>query len=97
MTTYQLRDLFEKHDELFMAFEFYGRTGTCRPDLAAFILLDQLCPATGGIVIGAINGEIVLNIDQEELAKVITEDQVIELIRCGVRYDDQHDSLCMFT
>lgn len=97
MTTDQLRDLFEKHDELFMAFELYGRTGTCRPDLAAFILLDQLCPATGGIIIGAITGEIVLNIDPVELAKVITEEQVIELIRCGVRYDDQDNSLCMFT
>ena len=97
MTSDQLRDLFEKHDELFMAFELYGRTGTCRPDLAAFVLLDNLCPATGDIVSGANHDEIYLGIEVEALAKVITEEQVIELIRCGVRYDDQHDSLCMFT
>lgn len=97
MTSDQLRDLFEKHNEAFLKFDLAGRAGTTRPDLAAFILLDQLCPASGNIVSGASHDEIYLNIDVEELAKVITEDQVIELRRCGVRYDDQHDSLCMFT
>ena len=97
MTTDQLRDLFEKHDEEFLKFNLAGRTGTNRPDLAAFILLDQLCPATIDIVGCAEHDEIYLNIEVEELAKVITEEQVIELIRCGVMYDDQHDSLCMFT
>lgn len=97
MTTDQLRDLFEKHGEEFLKFDLAGRTGVTRPDLAAFILLDQLCPASGDIVSGANHDEIYLNIEVEELAKVITEDQVIELIRCGVRYDDQDGVLCMFT
>lgn len=97
MKTDQLRGLFEKHGEAYLKFDLAGRTGTTRPDLADFILLDQLCPASGDIVSGASHDEIYLNIDVEELAKVINEDQVIELIRCGVRYDDQHDSLCMFT
>ena len=97
MTTDKLRDLFEKHDKEFLRFDLVGRTGTTRPDLAAFILLDQLCPATGDIVSGASHDEIYLNIEVDQLANVITEEQVIELIRCGVRYDDQTESLCKFT
>lgn len=97
MTTDQLRDLFEKRDAEFLRFDLAGRTGITRQDLTAFILLDQLCPSSGNIIGGSYYDEIYLNIGVEELAKVITEEQVIELIRCGVMYDVQRDSLCMFT
>ena len=69
-----------------------------RPDLHAFLLLDELVPEPGkDIVTGAKHGEFYLSIDVEELAKVITKEQVLELRRCGVRYDSHFGCLAMFS
>ncbi len=67
-----------------------------RPDLHAFLLLDQLVPGENDIVGGASHDEIWLGVELEDLAKVITPEQVIDLIRCGVRWDSETDSLAMF-
>ncbi len=48
------------------------------------------------MVSAAEHDEILLDVDLEELAKVATEEQIVELIRCGVRYDSSTDSLAMF-
>jgi hypothetical protein len=48
------------------------------------------------MVSAAEHDEIWLDVDCEELAKVITEDQVLELTRCGVHYDSGYDALKLF-
>jgi len=64
-----------------------------RPDLHAFMLLDELFPGTMEIIAGAAHDEIFLGIYEEQIA-LLTDDQIIELIKCGVRYGE--DCLCMF-
>lgn len=39
---------------------------------------------------------IYLNIEIEDLEQAVTEEQIIELIRCGVFYDEEFDCLGMF-
>lgn len=58
-----------------------------RPDLHAFLLLDQLCPGDRDMVCAATHDVIYLDTDTDELAEVITQEQVIELIRCCVRFE----------
>lgn len=65
-----------------------------RADLHVFLLLDSLVPRNRSILAGAEHDKIYLDADTEKLAKVITEEQVLELTRCGVFFED--DSLCMF-
>lgn len=65
-----------------------------RRDLHAFNLLSELFPGDGNIVQYARHEEIFLDFGENEVAK-LTDEQIIELSRCGVRYDE--DSLCMFT
>ncbi len=99
MTTEQLAELFDRQDDEFLKDERLSpHPLTKRRDLRAFLLLESILPAPNGrdIIAAAEHDEIWLDIDPEELAKVITEDQVIELTRCGVRYDAGNDSLCMF-
>jgi hypothetical protein len=48
------------------------------------------------MVSAAEHDEIWLEISMEKLAAVATEDQVIELIRSGVRLDASSESLAMF-
>jgi hypothetical protein len=91
MNTRELKSLFEKHQDEYLKFERVVTKRSRRADLHAFILLDELFPAedyTLRDIIGCAEHEAVyLSIDVDELAAVVTEDQVVELLRCGVRYD----------
>ena len=65
-----------------------------RPDLHAFLLLDELFPNPGGdLVACAEHDEIWLDVSDEQAAS-LTDEQILELTRCGVRYDEH--GLCMF-
>lgn len=97
MTTEELAELFEKHNDEYIKFERVENKRHSRPDLHAFLLLDELCPSENDsdMVAAAEHDEIYLDVDVEDLAVVVSEDQVIELTRCGVRYSDEY-GLCMF-
>lgn len=91
MTTEELEAMFEKHDDCFL--EDIPQTRHKRKDIAAFLLLDELCPSDDGadIVSGADHDVIYLDPSVEQLAEANpTEDQVRELIRYGVRIEDDH-------
>jgi hypothetical protein len=91
-----LHELFEKHNDEFLKFERVENKRSNRDDLHAFLLLDSLVPGSGDIVAAAEHDEIWLDIAPKEFAKVATEAHIIELTRCGVRYDRQNDSFAMF-
>lgn len=97
MTLDQMEEIFCSNDDL-SCLDFpraIKNPRSKRGDMHAFMLLDELLPdEVGDMVVAAEHDEIFLGIDPGELAKVITEAQIIELICCGVRYSD--DSLCMF-
>jgi len=67
-----------------------------RADLHAFLLLDELLPGNQDIVACAEHDEIFLEVDVDKLREVAKEEQVLELSRCGVNYDESTDSLSMF-
>ena len=98
MTVDELEELFREHDDEFLKHESIPneRRHSYRADLNAFIILDKLMPdCSKDIVSGAGHDEIWLDPDLDELVEAgITEEQVIDLIRCGVRIDE--GGLCMF-
>lgn len=96
MTERQLRKLFEANDDDYLAFERVTNKRSQRPDLHAFLLLDALVPGNMDIIGGAEHDEFFLDVNVEELAKVITPDQVLALVRCGVRWDSDTDGLAMY-
>ena len=93
MTQDQLEELFKKHsvDEL-CAFDRVEPKRSQRADLHAMLLLDELVPAEKypcpDLICSAEHDQVWFGIDLEELAKVITEEQVLELVRCGLWIDD---------
>jgi len=95
MRTRELRELFEAHEDEFVEFENVTNPRSKRPDLNAFLLLEELIPGEGDMISGAWDGKIRLDIDLLDLVEVITEEQVIELIRCGV-WIDEENRLVMF-
>lgn len=88
---------FEKFDDEFLKFENIKEPLHSRPDLCAFILLDRLVPNPGrDMVSAAEHDEIFLDTNCEALALVASEDDILNLHRCGVRYSDEFDCLAMF-
>lgn len=95
MDTEELEHLFQRHGKEYLKFERIQEKLSNRTDLHAFILLDKLCPKNTDIIDDAIHDEIYLDTSLEELIEAkITEEQVIDLIRCGVMISEY--GLCMF-
>ncbi len=91
MNITQLKELFKKYGTEHNKFDRVENKYSKRPDLHAFILIDKILANSEeqyDIISGATHDEIYLNADVEELARLITEEQVIELIRCGVRFTE---------
>lgn len=94
-----LQHLFDKHsDSEYMEFERVQNKLSTRPDLHGFFLLDILIKNENNqdMISAAEHDEIWLNIDLTNLAEIATEQQIIDLIRCGVRLDTRREGLCMF-
>ena len=88
-------ELFEKHNDEMCKFERVENKRSQRPDLHAFLLLDELQP-NGKCIIGAVNHDIIyLSINIDDLQ--ITEEQILELVRCGIMYEEDYECFSMFT
>lgn len=92
-----MHELFEKHNDEFLEFKRIPKTDrpSERPDLCAFLYLDKLFPGKRDMVCSAEHDEIWLDVESKHLKK-LSENDVIYLTRCGVRWDSNNDSLAMF-
>ena len=98
-----LKERFELFDKDFLQFNKIENQMSRRPDVHAFLLLDLIIEpepnCSGGIndmIACAEHDEIWLDIDVDKLNEKITDEQIQELSRCGVRYSSDVDSLCMY-
>jgi hypothetical protein len=89
-----MNELFEKHDDEFLKFERISESERRhpRPDLCAMLYLHERFGGEGDAMSHAEHDEIWLAWEADKL----TETDVIYLHRCGVRYDSESESLCMF-
>jgi hypothetical protein len=88
------REEFEKYfedcnDDYLKIEELTISLQTSRPDLCAFLLLDRLCPASTDMVTSAGHDVIYLDIDIDELLAVATDEDIKNLSRCGVHYEEE--------
>ena len=91
-----LYETFEKHGDEYRKFERVEGKLHPRPDICAFLLIDSLLPGSRNIVCAAEHDEIYLDADCDMLAEVATEEDILTLVRCGVRYSGEYESLAMF-
>lgn len=99
MTRENLIEMLSSDSDEFLKFKRIpeDRKLSKRPDLCAFMLLDRLVPGDRDMVGAAEHDQIWLDVDEVALAAAATEDDVLTLIRCGVRWDSDTDCLGMFT
>lgn len=89
MTEQELVDLFEMHiDGEYLEDERLTEVHTKRNDLNGFMILERLVPGKRDIIAHARHDKIYLEIDLNNLAAVATEEDVKNLLRCGVMYSD---------
>lgn len=83
-----------KEGDEFLKFEKVTNKRSQRPDLHAFLMLDELFPSTSDLVSSASHDEIWLDVDDDQV-ETLTDEQILELSWCGVRHDSD-GGLCMF-
>jgi hypothetical protein len=90
--------LFEKYGKTdYIKFDRVERKRSRRPDLHAFLLLDELVPGARDIVCGSQHDVFYLDVEPGDLAAVVTDAQVLELVRCGVMHSEADECLRMFS
>jgi hypothetical protein len=90
--------LFEKYeDSEWDNFKLIENKFSTRRDLHAFILLDKLVPGKCNIISASEHDQYWLETDVKQLAKVATEENIRDLVRCGVCYDEGNESLYRFS
>lgn len=92
----ELARRFSRFEHEFLNFAAVENKLSKRPDLHAFIMLDILRTSDRDMISGAEHDEIWLSVSTAGLHKDATDDQIRDLVRCGVRYHEGLDSLCMF-
>lgn len=93
----EIEAFFEANDDEYLKFERVENKLHYRPDIHAFLLISKILPEDrGDIITSSEHDEFYLEADCETLFERATEEQVIELIRCGVRFDNSLESLCMY-
>jgi hypothetical protein len=91
-----LHERFQQFEDEFLKFGRVETKRSNRRDLHAFMLLDELLPGARPMIAASEHDEFYLDIDCGKLAEVVTDEQIKELHRCGVRHDKGYDCLCMF-
>jgi hypothetical protein len=77
-------------------FELVENKKSKRPDLHAFILLDGIFAESNGDIVSAAAHDVIYLHPSNEDIETLTDDQILELTRCGVMYDSENDCLSMF-
>lgn len=88
-----IEKLFDDNGDEYLKFDQIENKRSSRPDIHAILLLDSLFPGKTDMICAAEHDIFYLDVSEEQI-ETLTEEQVIELLRCGVHLDS--DSLAMF-
>ena len=99
MSVEQLSATFDKYEDEYIQFQNVANKRSRRPDMHAFIVLDELLPGDGkgDLISAAEHDQFFLDIEPEALARVATEEIILDRVRCGVSFDEENESLFLFT
>lgn len=90
-----ISDRFEEFNNEHLKFEKVENKKSMRPDIHAFLLLDSLFPGTENMVDGATHDQIWLSLKMEQI-ETLTDEHIVELLRCGVLFDSEIECLYSF-
>lgn len=92
-----LHDRFEQFSDEHGKFARIESPRHDRPDICAFLMIHELAGGKGDIISASEHDQIWIDASCDKLNEVATDEQIRDLVRCGVMYDDDIESLSMFT
>ena len=95
--TLSLHERMEAIHGEYLKFDRVENPPTKRADLCAFMLLDSMLPDTKNMIAASAHDEFFIGVDADALNAVVSDEQLLTLVRCGVRYDSSYDCLAMFS
>lgn len=101
MTYDELENFFQIHHNQFLKSENIKNRKHSRPDLCAFLIFDEIqsrieeSKSSDNIVTHAEHEIIYLDINPENILSVITESDILDLIRCGVCFNSDESCFTM--
>jgi hypothetical protein len=98
MTIDDIERLYDEHEDEHLEFKNIKpeRRLHRRPDLNAFLLLDKLVPGDRDMVQVAEHDEFWVEVRPKQVAAVATEEDILDLMRCGIMYDSDIESFHSF-
>lgn len=100
----EMVEFLDANEDEYIKFEHVKEPRSARPDVHAFILLEKLSPTTTppgrsygeDMVSAAEHDRIWLSSDPRFVATNATDEELLDLQRCGVAYDEDDESFYMF-
>ena len=90
-----IHDRFEKYANEHCKFELVENKKSQCADIHAFILINEIFKPKHDIIVATDYYGYFLNLDEDDLS-ILTDEQIIELLRCGFSYDTNGGSLYKF-
>lgn len=96
MTETQLEEIFEQHSDEYLKFERIENPKHSRPDLCAMLMISEIQSRhypekrIFRMISGAEHDEIFFDVDIEDIAEYSSKKEIVDLIRCGIRFEDGH-------
>lgn len=90
------KELFDKHENEFLN---YRADPSLEDKVHDFVVFESLVKFVkrGDLICNLGYEEIYLNVDVAEVVNTLSEDELVRLIRCGLRYSECHECFVMFT
>lgn len=97
MTLKEMSEAFKKYsDEEFLKFDRVTNKATNKSDLHGFLILDRLEPESTAVLGSAEHDEVFLHTSPDAVLDKITEADIIDLLRCGISYNEEYESFYTF-
>lgn len=90
-----ISEKFESFSDDYLKFDLVNNRYSNRPDLHALILLDKKFPDNEDLITAAEHDIIFLNISEYDL-NLLSDDEILTLVRCGFTYDSEYNCLSSF-
>ena len=91
-----IKERFELVEDDHLSFKKVKNKHSNRADLHAFLMLDRLFPKSRDMIVCSEHDTIWLDVESDQ-AETLTDEQILELTRCGVFLDSDSERLAMFT
>lgn len=92
-----LEELFDRYSDEYLKFERVENKMHSRQDICAFLILAGLTNEAGrNIIVASDRDKIWIDVSPDIVAEMAAEEDIITLIRCGVRFDESNDCFYIY-